>query len=121
MPILVTVPVLAAQPVALPFARMPVGEYPVEQRVGVEANAVAVAALPVVLAAMVDGRSAETIARGVIAPEVPFGEARNRLDASLVPVIAIVPLLVTGLPMTVNQFGTEIPTLVTVPLPCVPT
>lgn len=91
------------------------------QRVGVEANAVAVAALPVVELVIEDGRSAAAIARGVIAPEVPFGEARNRLDASLVPVIAIVPLLVTGLPETVNQFGTERATLVTVPLPCVPT
>jgi hypothetical protein len=121
IPTLVTVPVLAAQPVALPFGRMPVGEYPEAQRVGVEANAVVVAALPVVLAAMVDGRSAETIARGVIAPEDPLGEARNRLDVSLAPVIVMIPLFVTGLPMTVNQFGTEIPTLVTVPLPCVPT
>jgi hypothetical protein len=41
-------PPIEAQPVALPFARMPVGALPVEQRVGVEARAVAVAAFPVV-------------------------------------------------------------------------
>lgn len=40
---------IAAQPVALPLARIPVGAWPVVQRVGVLARAVAVAALPVVL------------------------------------------------------------------------
>jgi hypothetical protein len=85
--------------------------------VGVEANAVAVDALPVVLDVMVGGRSSETIARGVIAPEYPSGLARKRLAASLVPVMAMVPLEVIGLPVTVSQLGTEIPTLVTVPLP----
>jgi hypothetical protein len=42
-------PLAAAQPVAFPFARIPVGACPVGQIVGVDARAVAVAALPVVL------------------------------------------------------------------------
>lgn len=42
-------PPIEAQPVAFPFARMPVGACPVEQSVGVPANELAVAALPVVL------------------------------------------------------------------------
>src|ERR1700722_7896059 len=41
-------PVIDAQPVALPFARIPVGALPVVQSDGAEARAVAVAALPVV-------------------------------------------------------------------------
>ena len=39
---------IEAQPVALPLARIPVGAVPVEHRVGVDAKADAVAALPVV-------------------------------------------------------------------------
>ena len=35
-------PAMEAHPVALPLARTPVGAFPVEQRVGVEANAAAV-------------------------------------------------------------------------------
>lgn len=42
-------PPMMAHPVALPFARTPVGALPVVQSVGVAAKAVAVAALPVVL------------------------------------------------------------------------
>ena len=53
---------ILAQAVALPFARIPVGAEPVEQRVGVPDNAaavVAVRALPVVFAALF-GMSPET-------------------------------------------------------------
>ena len=41
-------PPIAAQPVAFPFAKMPVGAFPELQSVGVPAKAVAVAAFPVV-------------------------------------------------------------------------
>ena len=64
-----------------------------------------------------EGRSASTIARGVIAPEEPFGEARNRFADSLVPVSARVPEVVIGEPPTVNQGGAVKATLVTVPGP----
>jgi hypothetical protein len=42
-------PPIVAHPVAFPFARIPVGAFPVEQRVGADASAEAVAAFPVVL------------------------------------------------------------------------
>jgi hypothetical protein len=49
----VTDPVLsAAHPVALPFAKIPVGAYPLGHTAGIEANAVAVAAFPDMLAAL---------------------------------------------------------------------
>jgi hypothetical protein len=68
---LVTVPVAAGvQPVALPLAAIPSGKLPAEQGVGVEAKAVAVAALPLVLAALF-GMSAEASARNAGAPLPP--------------------------------------------------
>jgi len=42
-------PPIEAHPVALPLAKIPVGAWPVVQREGFAASAVAVAALPVVL------------------------------------------------------------------------
>ena len=58
------------------------------------------------------------MARSPTAPEEPFGVARNSFSAWLeVAVNANVPLVVTGLPVTVSQLGTVIATLVTVPEP----
>jgi hypothetical protein len=63
----------------------------------------------------VDGRSALTSARGVTAPEVPFGLATTRFALSDVPVIVKVPDEVIGVLPTVNHAGTLNPTEVTVP------
>ena len=102
---------------ALPFAKIPVGASPVEQRVGVEARAEAVPALPVVLWFSV-GTSAATMARRLTAPLDPFGVARNSFAVSpVVAVMASVPLVIMGLPETVSHAGTVMATLVTVPEP----
>ena len=84
----VTVPVpppIEAQPVALPEGSIPVGANPVEQSVGVPANAVAVAALPVVFWLSV-GMSPATIALNAGAPAV----------ANRACVVAVSPDMVDG-------------------------
>src|SRR6185312_3588489 len=81
----VPVPVGVKHPTAFPFAPTPVAATPAPQFVGVDASAVAVAALPVVLWFSA-GMSAATIERSPTAPVVPLGVARNWFAVS--PVVA---------------------------------
>src|SRR6185312_5482778 len=84
------------------------------------ANAVAVAALPLVLAALA-GMSAETSARNPGAAAIPdVGPAKTVLALCVASVPVIVPEAVTGLPETVKMLGSARPTLVTVPDPAPP-
>lgn len=116
-PTLVTVPrePMAAQPVALKFAVIPVGAWPVEQSVGVVAAAVAFAAVPLVLLVMDEGRSAATINRNVGAPAEPFGAAWKVFAVSDAKVTASVPAVVMGEPVRLRKLGRVMATLVTVP------
>ena len=85
--------------------------------VGVVANAVAVAALPDVLAVSVVGRSAFTIERKVGAAGVlpVAGPAQTVFTASVAKVKASVPVVVIGLPETEKMAGAVNATLVTEP------
>lgn len=62
-------------------------------------------------------RSLPVMERGTIAPELPFGDARNIFCGSDVAVTARVPAPVTGEPVTVRKVGVVRATDVTVPLP----
>jgi TolB-like protein/class 3 adenylate cyclase len=68
----------------------------------------------------VAGRSLPTSARKVGVPLDPLGLARTRFRVSLAHDKARVPLVVTGLPETLNCAGAVRPILVTVPLPASP-
>jgi hypothetical protein len=68
-----------AEQLALPFAAIPVAKLLPEHCVGVEANAVAVAALPEVLLVMETGRSAATKVRKDGFPLEPLGAAKKLL------------------------------------------
>lgn len=92
-----------AQPVALPLARMPVGALPVEHRVGVDARAVAVAALPVMLNPPVPVRLVTTPDAGVPRAGVTrVGDVAN--TAAPVPVSSVMAaarLALDGVPRKV--------------------
>jgi hypothetical protein len=62
---------------AFPLAVIPVANWLAEHWFGVEARAVAVAALPLVLLVIEAGRSAAAKARKLGAPAVPLGAAKT--------------------------------------------
>jgi hypothetical protein len=100
---------------------MPVAQLLLPHWVGLEANADAVAALPVVLLDKVEGKSADTKARnvGVAAGPEP-GPARTALLVWLSSCGARVPVDVIGEPETVElktMPSPVMPTLVTEPVP----
>ena len=104
---------------------MPVAQLLVLHCAGVEASAVAVAALPVVLLEIVAGRSAGARGRkvGVAAGPEP-GPAKTVLGVWVRSCGASVPLEVTGEPETLGlkmMPSPVIPTLVTDPLPLLET
>jgi hypothetical protein len=63
------------------------------------------------------GISAAVIVRNVGVPDAPDGEAKSRFAACELKEAVSVPIVVTGLPVTVKIEGIESPTLVTVPVP----
>jgi hypothetical protein len=69
----------AGAQLALPLAAMPVAQLLPLHVVGVDTNALAVAAVPLVLLAMEAGRSVAMMVRRPTAPAAPFGVARNWL------------------------------------------
>jgi len=99
-----------------PLAWMPWANCDPLHCVGAEANAVAVAAFPVVLLVMEAGRSEAAMARSPSGPVPLLGVARNSLAGSPVVKASVsVPDPVTGDPVTVNPVGALSPTLVTEP------
>ena len=96
---------------------IPVGACPVEQLVGLDASAVAVAAFPVVLWFSV-GTSALTSARKVgVAAEPELGPASTIFALCVLSVSVIVPEVVIGEPLALMIDGGVIATDVTVPVP----
>jgi hypothetical protein len=108
------VPVPVCDATAVAFPTLVIGPVKLASVVTVEAS-VAVAALPVVLAALL-GISADTNARNVGAPALPLGAANTVFAAWLASVPVNVPEPVTGDPVTVINAGRDNPTEVTVPV-----
>lgn len=114
-------PLITAHPVAAPVARIPRGALPREQMDGVDAKAVAVAALPVVDDVRDAGRSAATMSRSPKGPAEPLGAARKVFAVCpLANVSAKVPAVLIGEPPTVKMGGALRATEVTVPAPVPP-
>jgi hypothetical protein len=104
---------------ALPLAEIPVAQVLVEHCVGLDARAVAVAALPLELLVIDEGRSDAVKLRKVgVAAAPELGPARTVLAVCVASCGASVPLEVIGEPETLVLKiipSPLIPTLVTVP------